>query len=206
MAGPPSRLVVEGEDDYHVLGALLRRHRLRDCCVVESQEGVDRVLGELDATIRFTASGKLGIIVDADIGVAARWQRIRDVLRAVDYTNVPDQPDPMGTVIAAEGILPRFGAWMMPDNAAQGALEDFIAALIAPDDCLWPHAQETIRTLPERRFGESAAPKALMHTWLAWQEEPRLPYGLAITKRYLDGDHDKAQALMAWVQRLFVDP
>lgn len=205
MADPSSRLVVEGDDDYHALRALLRRHRLLDCCVVEGQEGVDQVLGELDATIRATGSGRLGIIVDADTGVARRWQCIGDIFRLVGYTNVPEQHHPAGTVIAAEGILPRFGAWIMPDNQAQGVLEDFIAALIAPNDVLWPHAQEAVRTLPERRFTEATAPKALMHTWLAWQEEPRLPYGLAITKRYLNGDQDRALALMAWVRRLFVE-
>ena len=45
--------------------------------------------------------------------------------------------------------------------------------------------------------------KALIHTWLAWQEDPGTPLGLAVTKRYLDGDHALAQQFVQWLLRLF---
>ncbi|MGH9822270.1 MAG: DUF3226 domain-containing protein [Blastocatellia bacterium] len=46
--------------------------------------------------------------------------------------------------------------------------------------------------------------KAHIHTWLAWQEKPGLPLGLAITFRYLNPDAPSAQQLVAWVRRLFL--
>lgn len=46
-------------------------------------------------------------------------------------------------------------------------------------------------------------PKAHIHTWLAWQEEPGTPMGLAITKRYLNADAPYVQQLMDWISRLF---
>src|SRR5436190_24268592 len=35
--------------------------------------------------------------------------------------------------------------------------------------------------------------KALIHTWLAWQEKPGRPLGLAITARYFDATASYAQ-------------
>lgn len=45
--------------------------------------------------------------------------------------------------------------------------------------------------------------EAQLHTWLAWQEQPGTPLGLAITNRYFDANAPHAQQLIAWVRRLF---
>ena len=45
--------------------------------------------------------------------------------------------------------------------------------------------------------------KAQLHTWLAWQEQPGTPLGLAITNRYLDANAPHAQKLMDWIRQLF---
>jgi len=54
-----------------------------------------------------------------------------------------------------------------------------------------------------RRFRESYQAKAHLHTWLAWQEEPGTPMGLAITKRYLDAEAPYALLLLNWIRELF---
>jgi hypothetical protein len=48
--------------------------------------------------------------------------------------------------------------------------------------------QSSVAAIPEaeRRFGPLAEPKAIIHTWLAWQKEPGKPLGTAITARFLD--------------------
>jgi len=55
----------------------------------------------------------------------------------------------------------------------------------------------------ERRFSQLAQPKALIHTWLAWQEEPGKPLGTAITARYLDPDVAQVDVLVSWLNRLY---
>jgi hypothetical protein len=55
-----------------------------------------------------------------------------------------------------------------------------------------------------RHFSEPSTPKAQIHTWLAWQEEPGQPFGIAVTARYLDADAPHAQKLVDWVRRLFL--
>ena len=58
----------------------------------------------------------------------------------------------------------------------------------------------------QRRFRDTYRSKALIHTWLAWQEEPGTPLGLAVTKRYLDADHALARQFVQWLRRLFPPP
>ncbi|HST61263.1 MAG TPA: DUF3226 domain-containing protein, partial [Longimicrobium sp.] len=57
-----------------------------------------------------------------------------------------------------------------------------------------------------RRFSPVHRSKALIHTWLAWQEQPGSPMGQAIGKRDLDAQAPQAQRFVAWLQRLMVDP
>ena len=46
-------------------------------------------------------------------------------------------------------------------------------------------------------------PKAVIHTWLAWQKEPGRPFGTAITARFLDPNVPEVDVLVAWLKRLF---
>jgi hypothetical protein len=55
----------------------------------------------------------------------------------------------------------------------------------------------------EVRFSKLDEPKAVIHTWLAWQEEPGRPLGTAITARYLDPHVPEVDVLVAWLNRLY---
>jgi hypothetical protein len=96
----------------------------------------------------------------------------------------------------------------MPDNTLPGMLEDFARFLVPPGDNLWPRACDCIDNIPvdQRRFPAQHLIKAQMHTWLAWQQQPGLPLGLAVTTRYLDANAIHAQQLVAWIRRLFPSP
>ncbi len=93
----------------------------------------------------------------------------------------------------------------MPDNVNKGMLEDFVRLLLRHGDVLWPIAEETIVKVieTERRFRESYKSKAVLYTWLAWQEEPGKPIGQAITANYLDANASSAQQLIRWIRKLF---
>ena len=68
----------------------------------------------------------------------------------------------------------RVGVWLMPDNRRIGALEDFLKDLIDDSDPLLRHAEKSTAEAKARgaRFPEKYSKKALVHSWLAWQEEP----------------------------------
>ncbi|MEW5926906.1 MAG: DUF3226 domain-containing protein [Gemmatimonadota bacterium] len=161
----------------------------------------------LPVELRATALERFGVVVDADDDALARWGAVRDTLLRAGYVDVPARLEPQGVVVSHAGKLPRFGAWIMPDNEAPGVLETFAASLVPPGDFLWTHADNVLNGIPVeyRRFREVEWPKAHIHTWLAWQEGPGSPMGQAITKGDLNAQAPAAQRFVAWLRRLFVD-
>jgi hypothetical protein len=55
----------------------------------------------------------------------------------------------------------------------------------------------------ERLFSPLVQPKAIIHTWLAWQAEPGKPFGTAITAKFLDANVAQVDVLVAWLKSLF---
>ena len=100
--------------------------------------------------------------------------------------------------------LPAIGVWVMPDNQLPGKIEDFVARLVPDQDPLLPMAERATQSIPAalRRFSEPDLAKAVIHNWLAWQEEPGSRMGEAFTKRYLDPKAPTALVFVEWVRRL----
>jgi hypothetical protein len=197
-------LLVEGIDDYHVCSHLLKNHRIPEKYInIIDKKGIDNLLETLDVELIGSGERRLGIVVDADTNFAARWEALRNILIRSGYT-MPLEPNLVGTIIEQEG-LPVVGLWFMPNNKFPGMLEDFVSFLVPPGDLLWPMAEDILQKVIEkgRRFRETYLMKAQLHTWLAWQEQPGTPLGLAITNRYLDANAPHAQQLIAWIRRLF---
>ena len=94
----------------------------------------------------------------------------------------------------------------MPNNQTSGILEDFLRFLVPQPNILFDHAKASVAAIPEgeRRFKQLDEPKAVIHTWLAWQEEPGRPFGTAITARFLDPNVPEVDVLAAWLKRLFL--
>ncbi|MDR3707598.1 MAG: hypothetical protein P4L33_04815 [Capsulimonadaceae bacterium] len=205
MASPTNKLLVEGVDDLHVCKALLEHHRVPETFVVTPKNGIEALIEGLDVELDASGLTRLGVIVDADTDLAARWTQLTAKLKAYGYKTVPAQPDASGTVVDEDG-LPRLGAWLMPNNSTTGMLEHFVEQLVPQDDNLWQDAQAVVAGLGDRqRFPSQHVKKAQIHTWLAWQKEPGRPLGTAITARYLDANSAQAASFIAWITRLFVD-
>ena len=99
----------------------------------------------------------------------------------------------------------RVGVWLTPDNEREGTLEHFLETLIADEDDLFAHAQESTRKAKHRsaQFAESHFDKAALHAWLAWRKNPGLPYGSAIRARFFRDDGETAERFAAWCRRLY---
>jgi hypothetical protein len=202
-------VLAEGPDDQQAIFHLLRSHGIETRVKVDkTTQGISDILRGLRQRLRPGTLACHAIVIDADADVEeniqfeARWQSIRDSLRHCGYTNMPEHPNPDGTIIDHDE-LPRVGVWLMPDNINRGMLEDFARLLITDGDLLYPFARTCVDSLPERRFRDVHLSKAYLHTWLAWQKEPGKPIGQAITKRYLDPNAPQAQQFIAWLRRLF---
>ena len=197
------RLLVEGKDDEHVVYQIRDQHGLSPIFQVIDKKGIDNLLETLDVELIAGDLKRLGIIIDADADLQSRWQSITAILAQEGYTGFPQQPSPNGTIIEQKGK--RIGIWIMPDNLATGMLEDFVGSLVPPGDVLWTFAVECVNAviLKDLRFPLVGRSKALIHTWLAWQENPGSPLGLAIKNSRLDPNAPSALPLVNWLQRLF---
>lgn len=196
--------MTEGKNDVYVFHHLLAHYKIKEGIIdFKSYEGITILLEVLPEQLRASGLDRLGIVVDADTDLTARWNSLKFILTKAGYQNLPALPLSEGTIINQE-YLPVVGVWIMPDNKLPGMLEDFVSFLVSQGDPLWEQAKDCLNEIPEpqRKFKTHFA-KAHIHTWLAWQEEPGTPLGSAINKRYLDADARHAKSLMEWVKRLF---
>jgi len=208
---PQSRayLLVEGKNDPHVIRALCQMYQLPQTFTAETptetEGGIELLLKELPTRLRAEGLRALGIVVDADQDVSARWQAVCARLPASDYSDMPPMPQSNGW-ISSQTSLPRVGVWLMPNNQLTGMLEDFVAQLIPADDRLRPKAEAIVQDIEQtglHRYPPTQHPKAMIHTWLAWQETPGMPMGQAITARALGHNSPIALVFVEWLKRLF---
>ena len=204
-------LVVEGNDDLHVIANIWKDYARDQPPVfyIDDSKGFPNVYGKLEAYClkKRPAIEAIGVVIDADSDLSARWQSIKYHLESLGY-DVPQTPTIGGTIIEGQERNPNFGIWLMPDNNAAGMLEDFVKYLV-PENDINPLLKETDRILAEieegqlHKYNPIHKAKARIHTWLAWQEDPGTPMGLAITKSFLNTNSELCQQFVSWLNQLF---
>ena len=194
-------LIVEGSDDQHVVERIYERCEPSTYFEVKLKGGIDRLLDDLGADILTPGRESVGIVVDANDNVSARWAAVRNRLAEEDI-DIPDSPEDLGTIVTGEDGVPRIGVWLMPDNGSTGELEDFVVQMIPPDDQVWPLSKRYIDQISNPPFTASKTLRAQLYAWLAARERPR-HIGLAIRAEDLDVDGDLCRQFVAWLTRLF---
>ena len=202
-APPAKLLLVEGPDDKHVVEHLRRRLASDLAFRCEDKGGIGPLLDAIDVEIATDGRVALGILMDANDDLAARWHAIRHRLRDTNV-KLPEQPAPGGTVVNGD---PRVGVWLMPDNSTPGELENFVAELVPKDDPVWPLAERYIDSIPSehRQFSTGKELRAKLHAWLATRQEPR-KMGAAIGTAELDAGGALAGQFADWLRTLFGAP
>lgn len=219
--GAAKLLLVEGSDEIKVLPILCESKGLDLAgldITLKNMEGYTKLLTGIPTTIKSSdAEGLeiLGIVIDADENAGNRWQAIRNRLAEAGYIDLPKKPKKEGTIILGGGDddLPTVGIWLMPDNSTKGMLETLIGFLVTDrsPDSLWQYAEQATNHVCGNRktfksFSTTKLPKAVLHTWLAWQKKPGLAIGTAITASYLDTNHPVVDDFVIWIKRLFQLP
>lgn len=175
---------------------------------VKSAGGYEKVADLIRATLVEAQISNIGIVVDAnDAGPENRWDALRAVLQTTFSvkTLTAAALSPEGTVLKEDG-KPVVGIWIMPDNLNKGYLEHFLDKLVDKSEPLWQHADGVIGNLSGLdfcKFKPVRQQKALLHTWLAWQEEPGRPFGVAMQAGYLDAKSEAAQPFLNWMKQTF---
>lgn len=201
-------LLVEGSSDSHVIRNLWIAHFGEPVpFVIDVRHGLTNLREAFAGSLIGSEVERLGVIVDADEEVEKRWPGFYQALVVRGYKPIPKIPGGDGVLLhRPDRSVPVVGVWLMPDNTSPGRLEDFIGFLVPEGDLLWEHAGSVIDSIPAElvRFKQAHRSKAHVHTWLAWQPEPGIRMGQAIT-RFLDPRAPHAVRLVEWLRRVFID-
>jgi hypothetical protein len=148
---PNSLLLVEGNDDFHVIHSLCKqfnipvrnletpkggRFSVKDC------KGITELLEQIP--VLFKSSNQLtslGIIIDADVDLASRWESIKNLLQSIGFI-LPESLPSKGLICKSNNI--KVGVWIMPNNNLNGMLEDFLSFLVPNNDMLLPFINSTL--------------------------------------------------------------
>lgn len=197
-------LLVEGDSDCHVVMALCQAHAIPESFGIYQCGSDVEVLKRLNALIpRPDPPQVIGIMLDADNSVEGRWTGIQKKLSHYDY-HFPTVPNADGTIVESSTYASKLGFWLMPNNQVAGMLEDFCAELADPGALAF--AQRCVEQAQENHwstFKASHSSKAIIYTYLAWQDEPGSPLGRAITKQSLRPHSAIAITFTNWLRCLF---
>ena len=202
LVQPPKILLVEGQDDKHVVRHLWNRLRQSEPPFdIVDKGNIDKLLEAIEPEIRAPDRAAVGIVADANDDLDARWAAVSHRLREASIAPSA-APSPDGAIIDG---TPRIGVWLMPDNRSTGEIEDFVQRMIPHDDPAWPLAQQYIRDIPEeaKKFRATKTSRAELHAWLATREKPGF-MGSAIGRGDLETDGLLCTEFAEWIERLFV--
>ena len=199
------KLLVEGNDDQHVIWALCEKFNIPKVFDVIDCAGIDNLYKSIPVRFKQTDIEVIGIIIDADVNLNDRWTYVKNLLSNLGF-KLPENLPNEGLVLSNGNI--KVGVWIMPSNNINGMLEDFISFLVPKDDKLLPIVDATLNEIENEKLNRYSLihkSKAKIHSWLSWQEDPGTPMGLSITKRYLTTDNETCKHLIDWLQKLFVE-
>ncbi len=203
-------LLVEGKDDLRVIPELMERAGVNwgpkgsEIVRIHDIGGFSNLPTELPPQLKSSGLKRVGIIVHANTDPTARWNFISSSLVSAKC-KVPIEAPREGAVLVAAGSGLRFGVWIMPDNREQGMMESFLLALRSlVNAALFAHVEATVddATKLGAPFLLLHRDKALLHTWLAWQDPPGRQMHEAIVRRTLDPVGPYATGFIAWFKNL----
>ncbi len=201
----PRMIVTEGSNDMHVIAALCMKHEVQEGAFTIYDGGSDsQAIKFFNTSLMGSVPPEvMGIVIDADNpSLEKKWHVLRESLISLGYM-VPERPEPNGTVIEHRN-MPKVGVWLMPDNQVDGMLENFCEKMASPEHI--EYAKECALKARENGIGSFVdvhIPKAVIHTYLSWQNSPGKPLGQAITAKVLDHDVEIAHKFTSFLKRLF---
>lgn len=205
----PFVLLVEGNNDFHVVCSLCQYYNVKENFSVIPNTGIDTAIKEFEVDLKNpSAYRRVGIVVDADSNVESRWQQLLSILKNTGKYDCDNLTLPESGLILKpkDDFDSTVGIWIMPDNTSKGMIEDFALNMIEPSDPLLEKAESTLCELEKnglQRYRDVHRSKAKIHTYLAWQDEPGMPMGQAITAKILNPGNKTTDNFVKWMEQLF---
>ncbi|OHD05460.1 MAG: hypothetical protein A2086_11360 [Spirochaetes bacterium GWD1_27_9] len=200
------KLLVEGNDDKHVIFALCEKFSITENFDVIDCKSKESVIEKMPIYLKTSDIEIIGLIIDADCDIFDSYKSICSKLSNIGY-KLPNILPKEGLILSEPDKV-KIAIWIMPNNKINGMLEDFIAFLIPQDDKLPPLIDDFLNTIEEKKLNKYKPihrAKTFIHSYLAVQEDPGTPMGLAITKRYLTTDEKNCLNLINWLKKTFRD-
>ena len=211
-------LLVEGVNDCHAVFQLMWLvNRANPAFGIHECGSDDRVLDSLASRMVSRPRQRiLGLILDADIEGLRPDQVIQGRLdqiaaRVGSYYPLPTVfpeggliLDPLAGGPEAER-LPKLGVWLMPNNKAYGMFEDLLMASLSDPAASYTTAVvRRSKTDGIARFKDVHLSKAVIRTYLAWQDPPDIQYlGLAIKRGAFENIEAECRQFIRWIEQLF---
>lgn len=76
MNSPAAVLLVEGNDDLHVIASLLKNHDFPETFKIIPKDGINNILTTFPVQLKASGIARIGVVIDADVDVDARWMAI----------------------------------------------------------------------------------------------------------------------------------
>jgi hypothetical protein len=212
-------LLVEGEADRSFFEALCKHFELTVLVKIATPRDAGQYKDSKEAAfaavektylsqLKDGQTERLAIVVDADRvadggGFDNAVAKLKQLLTGEGYT-LSAHTGP-GLVFTHGDGLHDLGAWVMPNNADEGALEHWIQLNLHADEAaLMQHACGSIDQIPNApKFKATRRSKAEVSTWLAWQSEPDHGLWQAVKPGLLDKSAPQFLALKAWLEQIF---
>jgi hypothetical protein len=200
-------LLVEGSSDEDVVGELLKALKIEQKFSIFNAKTDNQVIKALESKIKQSESDEgpkvIGVILDADDpSETHRVEQIQNKISGFGYHL--SSFESTGTLLTGKPDYPRLGFWIMPDNENPGALEDFLKTLAeqkglgVAEQCVAKAKEESVA-----RFKKQHHSKAVVHTYIAWQDKPGRRFGLGFENGAFDPHAPLAKAFVSWLTNLF---
>lgn len=214
-------LLVEGEADEGLFFAICRKAGLGVKVTVGKPSkfggegsGKGNALQLLPTLIEQMRDGqisRLAMVVDADfkesdgLGFYDTLGKVTETLKEQNYkVSATLKARPGGYCFKHSDGLPDFGLWIMPNNATDGLLEDFIKnSISASQKVLLKKAVDVVGKIKTPLFKPIHQSKADVATWMAWQKVPGQALHGVVGGDLVDFTSGEAKQLMDWLQGIY---
>ena len=215
-------LLVEGVNDCHAIFQLIWLvYRAGPIFGIHECGSDDKALDSLASRIVSTRPRQkvLGLILDADIEGLGPDQVIQSRLdqlaaRVGAYYPLPAVFPEDGLILdplagrPEADRLPKLGVWLMPNNKAYGMFEDLLMASLS--NLVTTYTATVVKQSKAdgvAKFKDIHLSKAVIRTYLAWQDPPDVQYlGLAIKRGAFENIEAECKQFVQWLERLYGSP
>jgi hypothetical protein len=215
-------LLVEGLNDcravFHLMWLI---HGVEPVFGIHECGSDDRVLRSLASRVinPHPRQKVLGLVLDADIEGLNPSQVVK--ARLGQLVSRIGTRYPMPAAFPEEGLilspladrtdadrLPKLGVWLMPNNKAYGMFEDLLRTSLS--DRVAAYATKVVKQVRAdgiARYKDAHVSKAVIRTYMAWQDPPDVQYlGLAIQRGVFENIEAECRQFVQWLDRLFGSP